>query len=43
MGEVLSMQLKNFINKLDELTSALSNEPFLDLDLREIEMKLLDS
>ena len=42
MGEVVSMQLKKFINKLVELTSALSNEQILDLDSREIVVKLLD-
>ena len=43
MGEVVLMQLKKFINKLVELTSALSNEQILDLDSREIVVKLLDS
>ena len=43
MGEVVSMQLKKFINKLVELTSALSNEQILDLDSREIAVKLSHS
>ena len=43
MGEVVSMQLKKFINKLVELTSVLSNEQILDLNSRQIVVKLLDS
>ena len=43
MGEVVSMQFKKFINKLFKLTSALSNEQILDLDSREIVVKLSDS
>ena len=41
--EVVAMQFKNFISKLVELTSALSNDQILDLDSREIVVKLLDS
>ena len=39
---MVSMQLKKFINKLVESTSVLSNEKILDLDSREIVVKLLD-
>ena len=39
---MVSMQFKKFLNKLVELTSALSNEQILDLDSREIVVKLLD-
>ena len=41
--EVVSMQFKKFIIKLVELMSALSNEQILDLDSREIVVKLSDS
>ena len=41
--EVVLMQYKKFINKLVELTSGLSSEQILDLDSREIVVKLLDS
>ena len=37
------MQFKQFINKLVELTSGLSNEQILDLDSIEIVVKMLDS
>ena len=43
VGEVVSMHLKKFINKLVELTSALSNEQILDLVSREIVVKLTNS